>query len=290
MLPPTVLRCGPTGWSSTIWNSLVTDRPATHQKHPLELLSRCFDTVEISTTFRSMPRPELSQLWLRKVARNPEFQFTAMLHRQFTHDRKLADADVEQFKAGLRPLLRAGKLGALVMQFPWSFRFTQANRDFLIALRRTFHEFPLAAEMRHESWAYDEAVGTFVDYRIGYVNLDQPRVMRALPPTTFLTSSVGMVRLHGRDASRWNQLFATEEEACQTDYQYSRAELDEWRPRIEKLQRFAGTLFVTASNDFGLKAIQATLDIEEMLGTAKAEAISARSRVLPPPLVLAGAA
>ena len=85
------------------------------------------------------------------------------------------------------------------MQFPWSFRFTVENREFLIRLRRTFSEFPLVAEMRHSSWMAEEAVGTFLDYRIGFCNIDQPDYTRAMPPTAFLTSGIGYVRLHGRN-------------------------------------------------------------------------------------------
>lgn len=290
MLPSTVVRCGPSGWSSTLWNSLVNDRPNVRPKHPLELLSRCFDTVEVNTTFREMLRPEIARLWVHKVSRNPQFQFTARLHRQFTHDRNLAGADVDRYKEGLRPLLRAGKLGALVMQFPWSYRFTEENRRFFIELRRTFHEFPLVAEMRHESWLYDEALGTFIDYRVGFVNVDQPRVIRAMPPTSLMTSAISMVRLHGRDSSRWQQRFATEEEAQHTDYLYSGAELEEWRPRLDKLSRYSGSLFVTCNNDAGHKAILNALQLEEMLGVDKADAATARGRMLPPPLLADAAA
>src|SRR5579883_2913209 len=152
MLPPTVVRCGPSGWSSTLWNSLANNRPNARPKHPLELLARCFDTVEINTTFREMPRPEIARLWVRKVSANPQFQFTAVLNRQFSYERNLRSADVDQFKEGLKPLLKAGKLGALVMQFPWSFKFTAENKRFFVELRRTFHEFPLVAELRHDSW------------------------------------------------------------------------------------------------------------------------------------------
>ncbi len=85
------------------------------------------------------------------------------------------------------------------MQFPWSFRFTAENKDFFIRLRRAFHEFPLVAEMRHSSWMAEEAVGVFLDYRVGFCNIDQPEYTRAMPPTAYLTSGVGYVRLHGRN-------------------------------------------------------------------------------------------
>jgi len=144
-------------------------------------------------------QPELSKLWIKKVERNPAFRFTAKLNQQFTHQRILQESEIATFKEGLYPLLRAGKLGALLMQFPWAYRFTAENREFLIRLRRAFHEFPLVAEMRHSSWLAEEAVGTFLDYRIGFCNIDQPEYTSAMPPTAYLTSSIGYVRLHGRN-------------------------------------------------------------------------------------------
>ena len=142
-------RIGTAGWSYPHWSGIVypTSRQAAH---PLELLARQFDVVEINSSFYQPLKPEIVKLWIKKVQSNPQFRFTAKLHQRFTHARILEDAEIDEFKEGLRPLLRAGKLGALLMQFPWSFRFTAENREFFIRLRRAFSEFPLVAEMRHE--------------------------------------------------------------------------------------------------------------------------------------------
>jgi len=87
-------------------------------------MTEYFDAVEINTTFYQPLRPEIARLWAGKVNANPKFLFTAKLHRRFTHDRILDADDIEQFKEGLWPLLRARKLGCLLMQFPWTFRYT----------------------------------------------------------------------------------------------------------------------------------------------------------------------
>jgi len=117
------------------------------------------------------------------VAGNPKFMFTAKLGRRFTQERVLTPSVIAQFQEGLVPLLRRGKLGALLMQFPWTFRYTQENREFLISLRRAFHEFPLVVEVRHASWMLEEALGTLIDYRIGFCNIDQAKYTSAMPPT-----------------------------------------------------------------------------------------------------------
>ena len=145
------LHCGVAGWSYPHWDSTVFPRPKPRGFHALEYLSRYLDVIEINTSFYQHPRPEVTRVWLRKVAGNPSFRFTAKLNRAFTHDRRLEENAVKAFRRGMRPLHEAGKLGCVLMQFPWSFRFTEENRDFLIQLRRAFSEFPLVAEMRHSS-------------------------------------------------------------------------------------------------------------------------------------------
>jgi len=216
-------------------------------------------------------KPEVVKLWMRKVEANPDFLFTAKLHQRFTHTRVLDEAEVAGFKAGLAPLLEAKKLGAVLMQFPWSFRFTAENREFFIRLRRAFHEYPLVAEMRHSSWMREEALGVFLDYHVGFCNIDQPAYTSAMPPTEFLTSQVGYVRLHGRNPR--NSLGAFERiEASQSsmrsrqhDYLYSEAELAEWVKRIQHAGRFAERTFVIFNNDPGGKSFVNAFQLRALL-------------------------
>jgi uncharacterized protein YecE (DUF72 family) len=156
------------------------------------------------------------------------------------------------------------------MQFPWSFRFTAENREFLIQLRRAFHEFPLVAEMRHSSWMAEEAIGTFLDYRVGFCNIDQPEYTRAMPPTAYLTSGAGYVRLHGRNPI--NALGAYERtpgnmgaRVRQHDYLYSATELAEWAKRIEHVQRYAERTFVVFNNDAAGKSVVNALELRSMM-------------------------
>jgi len=254
--------CGPSGWSYPHWNGVVYPASRSRGFHALEYLAQFFDTVEINTTFYQPIRPEIARLWVRKVAANPRFLFTAKLQRRFTHERLVDAPAVAAFKEGMLPLLRAGKLGCLLMQFPWTFRYTQENREFFIGLRRAFHEFPLVTEMRHASWMAEEAVGTLIDYRVGFCNVDQPVYIKAMPPTSFLTSGVGYVRLHGRDRQNWNQ-------AERHDYLYSRSELLEWKPRIERLQQLAEKTFVFANNDGAGKSVVNALQLAQALGAER---------------------
>src|SRR5258708_18259096 len=107
------LYIGTAGWSYPHWKGVVFPKSISPGLHPLELLARTFDVVEINSSFYQSLKPELVKLWMKKVERNPRFLFTAKLHQQFTHQRILEDREIATFKEGLWPLLRAGKLGGL---------------------------------------------------------------------------------------------------------------------------------------------------------------------------------
>jgi uncharacterized protein YecE (DUF72 family) len=264
MASPT-LCVGPSGWDYPHWDSVVYPRCRPRGFHPLSFLAQRFDTVEIESTFWRPARPEIARLWLAKVSHNPAFVFTALMGRRFTHERAIEPKEVSTFKEGLLPLLRAGRFGCLIMQFPWAFRFTEENRDYLIRLRRAFHDFPLAVEMRHASWLADEALGTLIDYRLGFANLDQPARTRATPPSALVTSPVGYARLHGRAESYWTQEFNGSAAPRPNDYLYPLSELHEWKARIDHISAHAGKTFVTFTNDAAGKSVINALQMANLL-------------------------
>lgn len=267
MSPESPVRCGPAGWSYPSWNQVVYPRAASSGFHRLQYLAGYFDTVEINTSFYQPLRPEVARLWLNKVEINPNFRFTAKLHRRFTHDRVIDPAAVAEYSRGLRMLAGGGRLGALLMQFPWSFRFTAENRDFLIQLRRAFHQFPLVAEFRHGSWTRDEAIGVLIDYHVGFCNIDQPQHWGATPPTAMLTSGIGYLRLHGRNYGDWFRSFdeGSRPEA-RRDYLYSVAELDQWKQRLERIRALADSLYIITTNDAAGRSVVNALQMQELYG------------------------
>ena len=257
---------GTAGWSYPSWKGLVFPKTTAVAEHPLVEVARRLDTIEINSTFYRHLKPEVARLWMAKVKHNPRFLFTAKLHQTFTHARVLEQSEIRECQDGLLPLLRAKKLGAVLMQFPWSFRFTGENREFLLQLRQEFSAFPLVAEMRHASWMAEEAIGTFIDFGIGFCNIDQPAYTSAMPPTAYLTSPVGYVRLHGRNPD--NSLGAFGKDVARTaqhNYLYSPAELQEWKTRIEKINRFAERTFVVFNNDAAGKSYVNALQTRALL-------------------------
>jgi len=142
-----------------------------------------------------------------------------------------------------------------------------------VVLAQVQHECPLVAEMRHSSWMAEEAIGTFLDYHVGFCNIDQPAYTSAMPPTAFLTSQVGYVRLHGRNPRNSLGGFERPSQGMgqngtrtrQHDYLYSEAELREWVTRIQHAGRFADRTFVIFNNDAGAKSFVNALEVQAML-------------------------
>src|SRR5438128_2494252 len=194
---PPRIRIGTAGWSYKDWDGILYPPEVSRKKvHPVEFLARFFDVIEINTSFYGHIRPELGRLWCRKAAAvNPNFVFTAKLHRSFTHSPlavmeptsaatiKPSDADEAQAREGLDALATEGKLGALLIQFPVSYKNTSLNREYLDVLLRQFIEFPRAVEVRHSSWDNPETLAYFARQNIAFCNIDQPLIWRSLRPT-----------------------------------------------------------------------------------------------------------
>jgi uncharacterized protein YecE (DUF72 family) len=282
MSTPSKILAGASGWTHPQWDGTVFPAPRPRGFHRLEYLARFLDTIEIDASFHHPLRAEVTRLWLSKVEHNPRFQFTALLGRRFTHERDLDAAAVATFKEGLWPLHKSGRLGCVVMQFPWSFRFTAENREFLIALRRAFHEFPLVAEMRHDSWLQEEALGTMIDYRVGFVNIDQPSHTRAMPPTAYLTSPIGYVRMHGRNRFYWREEFENpNSRQYRANYLYGAVEFEEWKPRLERVSAFSTHTFVVFTNDARGASVVNALELKRLQNGAASQAPSRLVQLYP---------
>src|SRR5213082_1106476 len=122
------IRIGPAGCSYTDWEGTVYPPHRSRFDH-LAYLSSFFDTIEINSPFYRIPPPTHAKSWVRRVAFNRDFKFTTKIYRGFTHEKaELAEADVNAFRHYLQPLAEADKLGAILLQFPWSFRNSPENR------------------------------------------------------------------------------------------------------------------------------------------------------------------
>jgi len=277
------IRIGTAGWSYKDWEGVFYPAGMQHRKqHPLDLLAQCFDVVEINTSFYGHIKPHIAKLWVnRTTAVNPNFMFTAKLHRSFTHN-PLAimeptsaasirpnDEDEQLAREGLEALAGEGRLGALLIQFPVSFKNTSLNREYVEQLTRQFIEYPRVVEVRHDGWNNPETIAYFMKRSISFCNIDQPLIGRALQPTEHVTSQLGYVRLHGRNYDQW---FEAEKAADRYNYLYSEAELTGWKEKIERIAHKAEVTYVVANNHFEAKAGVNALQIKHMLTGKRVQA------------------
>jgi uncharacterized protein YecE (DUF72 family) len=244
---------GPAGWAYADWEGIVYPRVKPRGFHEAQYLSDFFDTIEINTTFYSPPRPEMARAWVRRVERNQRFKFTAKLLKLFTHDRNASLQDEKAFKQGIAPLIEAGRLGALLLQFPWSFKNTKQNHEYLSGLFVQFTEYPLVVEVRHSSWNRPEIFTWLTEMGVGFSNIDQPVIGRSIGPSDHATAPVGYIRLHGRNYENWFTSSARAQERY--DYLYSLSELQPWAERIKRVAQRAEITFVITNNHFQGKAI-----------------------------------
>ncbi|MBW3628318.1 MAG: DUF72 domain-containing protein [Gemmatimonadetes bacterium] len=262
-----MIRYGPAGWDYADWKGIVYPDPKPKGFDPLEYLAGYFDTIEVNSTFYRPAAPTSAESWLRRVGHNPNFRFTAKLWKRFTHERKEAwTADeVAQVRAGLDPMLEAGRLGALLLQFPWSFRRNDESREWLDDLARTFTDFPLVVEVRHASWNEPAFFRALADRGIGFVNIDQPVFKDSIRPTAHVTAATGYVRVHGRNYQDWWREKAAPHERY--DYLYSADELEPWAARAGEIAEDPATeeVFIVTNNHYQGKAVTNALMLQSMV-------------------------
>jgi len=252
MTMPQNLFIGVTGWSYPDWNNLVYPARRPKDFSELAFISNWFDVVEINTTYYHPQSSGASKEWLKQAAHNPRFRFTAKLWQKFVLEKVHAggsgysQSDIEIAKRGMRPLLEAGRLGALLVQFPQSFHYNDSNRDCLSHLLEAFQEFPLVVEIRHASWNRPEALQLLNQRGVGFANIDQPQIGQALGFTEIASGRAAYFRFHGRNREQW--LNKDADVAQRYDYLYTSAELDGFLASIQRARREAENTYVIFNN------------------------------------------
>lgn len=259
------IHIGTAGWSYPDWKGAVYPERRPRGFHELDFLARYLDCVEVNSSFYRPPDRRLVSRWVSIAEAHPDLVLTAKLWRGFTHEdpRSWGEGEAQRFKDGIAPLAEAGRLGALLLQFPWFFEDSEESRERVRRIVGAFPGYPLVLEVRHRSWIREEALDFARSLGLSFCNIDQPFTKSTIPPTSIVTGPMGYVRLHGRNARAWFDRKAGRDEKY--DYLYSEGELGEWVDRIETLKGAVGDLFVIANNHFGGKAFANALELRARL-------------------------
>ena len=259
------VRVGPAGWSYADWAGIVYPARKPARFHEAGYLAQFFDTIEINTSFYQPLKPDHCRQWIELVSANPRFVFTAKLWQKFTHEKDAGAEDERSVRAGFDVLCDADKLGAVLLQFPFSFHRNEENTAHMTKVLRRFADYPLVVEVRHASWSDKAFYAMLRERGVGFCNIDQPVIGRAMEPSERATARVAYVRLHGRRYDTW---FSDDPETPSSErynYLYSEDELDHWAARIRRVAEGAGSTFVITNNHFEGKAAVNALQLVRLL-------------------------
>ena len=244
-----------------------------------------FDTVEVNSTFYGQPRADVSRAWTR---RTPDgFAFSIKLYQKFTHPKMFEErlrqsvpadaqaikelarpntADLDEFRRGIDPLAEAGKLGALLAQFPPSFKSGETERAYLVELLRAFDGYPVAVELRHRSWsdAFGDTFELLNAFQAAWVQIDEPKFRFSIRQN-FLPNVRGFyyMRLHGRNVANWWKHDKAED---RYDYLYSSEELKEFTDVADAAKTLVKKLYLYTNNHFSAKSVANAAMIKQQLG------------------------
>jgi uncharacterized protein YecE (DUF72 family) len=262
-LADSAVRCGTSSWAD---RGLVRDggfypRKTLSASARLAYYCSQLGIAEIATTYRFPPTPDLARQWVERTPAGFRFDVRAwslltgaptlpdslwedlhaevrpeMRHRGRLYAAHLTESAVEEcwarFAHALRPLHEAGRLGAVVLQYPSWFTPNTEHRAELAAARGRLGDFEVAVELRNPRWFEGNACEDTLEWlegnRLAFVCIDGPSSgPRATHGVVAATTDVAIVRFEGRRQQAG--------EPWTWPYRYSEAELAEWVPKIEEL-------------------------------------------------------
>jgi len=253
-----------------------------------------FPIAEIDSTFYAIPNAQTAHLWVERTPK--DFTFNAKAYSLLTQHpappsrlpkdlrEKVGDSKAnvyfkdlgpkdkesvwDRFREGLQPLQDAGKLGAIVFQFPKWFLPSPASYRFMEDLREWLPDFGIAIEFRQASWLKDERLQRVLqflkDHGFTYVVVDEPQGFpSSVPPVVARTAPLAMVRFHGHNAANWEKKGITTAEKFR--YLYKPEELKAWVPKIRELATGAKEVHAIFNNCYSDYAVRNAEELGQLL-------------------------
>ncbi|MDQ3915776.1 MAG: DUF72 domain-containing protein [Actinomycetota bacterium] len=265
-------------------------RGVTSAADRLRFYAERFPLVEVDSTYYFPPSEKNSELWAERTP--AEFTFNVKAFSLLTQhptkadalykdlprpegkknvypddlDPKTIDEVWDRFLSALEPLRAAGKLGALLFQFPPWFVIARKNKDYILECAKRAAPFQIAVELRHKSWMTDDNQKETLDFLEGhglpYVCVDMPQGFKSsLPPVVAATADLAMVRFHGHNKEDWESGSVQK----RFKYLYSEEELKAWAPKIEDLASEAKQTHVLMNNCYRSYAQRNARELAKLL-------------------------
>ena len=267
------VRIGTCSWAD---NTLVKDsnwypRRSMKAAERLAYYASKFPVVEVDSTYYFPPTPELAQSWVDRTPDHflmdvkawslltghptfphslwedlsdevkPEFRDKRNMYAKHLTAPAMA-ACWHRFRHAISPLHTAGKLGAVLLQYPDWFGPKTSNRDAILRAVDYLQPYRCLIEFRNAKWLAGEECNSTLEFLedndLTFVCVDEPQgFASSMPPVLAATAPLGVIRFHGHNDENWERKFITAAERFQ--YDYSHDELTGWSTR---LREFAGAL------------------------------------------------
>jgi uncharacterized protein YecE (DUF72 family) len=222
-----------------------------------------FNTVEINNTFYRSPAAKTALSWATRTPAG--FEFSLKLFQDFTHKRDVTQKDVDVFKRGIAPLANAGKLGAVLCQFPASFKREDAAVEYLTWLLETFADYRLAVELRHRSWSdeFGPTLALLNAHRAAFVQIDEPKFRTSIRQNQLPNiTSFYYLRAHGRNWKKWWRHDHKDE---RYDYLYSRPQIQAFGETLTAVTQIVPKAYVYMNNHADAKSVANALELKHLL-------------------------
>ena len=273
------VQVGTAGWTDkTLIASGWYPPEASTPEARLRFYARQFPLVEVDSAYYALPAERTAAAWTERTPAG--FTFNIKAFSLFTQhptpvkalpadlreavtagaagrdrvylkdvDPAVADQAWDRFLAALEPLHRAGKLGAVLLQFPPWFPIGRARKDYILACAQRAAPDRVGIEFRNRTWMtpdnQEETLGFLASHQLPYVCVDMPQgYPSSIPPVLAATSEdLAVVRMHGQ-SDKWDSKDIYE----RFGYRYSEGEISEWAPKIQDLAAGAATTHVLFNN------------------------------------------
>jgi uncharacterized protein YecE (DUF72 family) len=279
------IRIGTSGWSypsgKGTWKGIFYPTARSSKKRgggkfdELAFYAEHFDTVEINSTFYGVPSASTTRGWAQRTPKG--FEFSLKLYQKFTHPEmfhkstgedpwELGQKDVDEFRAAIDPLAAAGKLGALLAQFPVSFKNDPDSSGYLEWLLEHFRDYLIAVELRHRSWSDDPEATLQMLNEVGaaWAQIDEPKFRVSIRQTLLPNvRTFYYLRLHGRNAAQW---WKHENRDDRYNYLYSPEELEPFAEAAKTASRQVRKAYLYANNHFSAKSVANAAILKHQLG------------------------